>query len=67
MTNNNFPEGIRTFTPNAKAPSFVKADFLINRDEMISWLQTQPQEVKLSLKESKSGSKLYLSINNFGN
>lgn len=63
-TSNDFPQGIRFFAPNENAPSFVKGNILINRDELVEWVMKQKDTVRLDLKESKEG-KLYLSINNY--
>jgi hypothetical protein len=64
MANVVFPNGIRVFTPNEKAPDFVKADLVINRNELQDWLKTQQESIKLSLKASKKGG-LYLEVNTF--
>ncbi len=59
----NFPEGIRAFKPNEKAPEFVKANLLIT-GEFMEWFQKESSngEVRLELLESKKGS-YYLSKN----
>ena len=49
-----FVDGLRVFPPRAKAPDFIKGAMLINRDEMIAWLQAQPdEEVRLDIKAAK--------------
>lgn len=49
-----FIDGLRVFPPRAKAPDFIKGALLINRDEMIAWLQGQPdEEIRVDIKASK--------------
>ena len=59
-----FPNGIKAFKPNDKAPEFVKADILINKSELIQWLGDKDNEVKLTLKLSKGGT-YYLEVNEY--
>ncbi len=60
-----FPEGIRVFKPNEKAPDFVKGTLTVN-GEFIEWYQNNNKdgEVRLDIKESKNG-KYYLSKNEY--
>ncbi len=60
-----FPQGIRAFKPNEKAPDFVKANLVIN-GEFMEWYQNNNNggEVRLDLKESKNG-KYYLAKNEY--
>ena len=53
------------FKPNDKAPSFIKANLSIKKAELIEWLKSQGDTVKLDLKESKDSGKYYLSVNDF--
>lgn len=62
--NNTFPQGISAFKPNDKAPSFIKANISIKKADLIDWLNSQGDTVKLDLKESREG-KYYLSVNDF--
>jgi len=59
-----FPEGIRYYAPNEKAPDFIKGNIVLYRDDLIKWLQTQEEQVRLDVKESKGG-KIYLSVNTY--
>ena len=65
MSTVTFPEGIKTFKPNEKAPSFVKANLVINKTELLAWLSSQGETVRLDVLESKTGDKYYLSVNDF--
>jgi len=65
MSNVQFPSGISAFKPNDKAPSFIKANLSIKKAELIEWLKSQGDTVKLDLKESKDSGKYYLSVNDF--
>ena len=65
MSNVQFPSGISAFKPNDKAPSFIKANISIKKAELIEWLKSQGDTVKLDLKESKDSGKYYLSVNDF--
>ena len=61
---NNFPQGIRAFKPRPNAPEWIIGDISINRDELVAWLQNQPNEVKLQLLLSKKDT-FYLKINDW--
>lgn len=74
MSDLKFMKGIMVFSPNVKAPDFVKAEIVINTDEFIKFIQDNPDiiskhdkygnQVKLTMKSSRDG-KLYLEINNY--
>ena len=64
MAEKQFPNGIRAFKPNEKAPAFVKADLTINKAELTTWLQSQPDTIRLSVKESQKGT-YYVEVNTF--
>ena len=59
-----FPNGIRAFKPNEKAPDFVKAEIVISKDDFKAWMLTEGSEIKLTLKESKKGT-YYLAVNKY--
>ena len=59
-----FVEGIRAFKPHDKAPSFVKGSLKINRNELMMWLDKQPEEINIDLKESQKGG-YYLSVSDY--
>ena len=59
-----FPNGIKAFKPNDIAPEFVKADILINKSELIRWLDDKDNEVKLTVKLSQKGT-YYLEVNEY--
>lgn len=69
-----FPEGIIVFKPREGAPDFILCDIIITPDTLATWLNNNQEQLsetkygeqlKLQLKESKSGS-YYLSVNNYG-
>ena len=64
MAEKQFPNGIRAFKPNDKAPDFVKVDLTINKSELTTWLQSQPDTIRLSIKESQKGT-YYIEVNTF--
>ena len=64
MAEKQSPNGIRAFKPNEKAPAFVKADLTINKAELTTWLQSQPDTIRLSVKESQKGT-YYVEVNTF--
>ena len=64
MAEKQFPNGIRAFKPNDKAPDFVKVDLTINKSELTTWLQSQPDTIRLSVKESQKGT-YYIGVNTF--
>jgi hypothetical protein len=59
-----FPEGIRVFAPGDNAPGWIKGQILLNKNELIQWLRTQENEVRLDIKQSKKGS-WYMSVSDF--
>lgn len=75
--NDNFVKGIMVFEPNDRAPNFCVATVVINRDDLIDWLDNEDNSkffkndekygdtLTLNLNESKGG-KLYLGINTYG-
>ena len=64
MADKKFPEGIKAFKPSDKAPGFIKANIQVSKQELINWLQGQPDTVKLSLKESQKGT-YYLEVDTY--
>jgi len=50
-----FAQGIRVFSPNGNAPSFVKGQLLINKRELGDWLHSQEDEIRIDILESKKG------------
>ena len=68
-----FIDGLNVFTPNEKAPDFVKASLVINPTKLIKWLTDNQDhlnegeyglELRTQIKESKQG-KLYASVDTF--
>ena len=59
-----FVNGLRAYKPSDKAPTFIKANLTINRNELMMWLNDQGEEIKIDMKESKAGG-LYFSVNDF--
>ena len=68
-----FIDGVNVFTPNEKAPDFVKASLVINPTKLIAWLKENDQhltegkeglELRTQIKESKQG-KLYTSVDTY--
>jgi len=64
MKETKFVNGIRIFKPNPKAPDFVKGNITINRNELMMWLDTQPENIQVDVKESKGGA-WYLSVSDY--
>ncbi len=64
MADKQFADGIRAFKPNAKAPDFVKVELTINKSEFTAWLASQPDEVRLTVKQSQKGT-YYTEVNTF--
>ena len=66
MAENKFVPGFRVFAPRANAPTWVKADILIDVRELRDWLAADPHtEVRLQIKESRDGGKLYATVNDY--
>ena len=68
-----FIDGMNVFTPRENAPDFVKADVVINKEKLITWLQSNGQhlrdgkygkELRLTIKQSIQG-KLYASVDTY--
>lgn len=64
MSDAQFVGGLRVFAPRDGAPSFIKANMVIERDAMIAWLQAHGETVRVDIKESKNG-KLYAAVNTY--
>ena len=56
-----FVSGIRVYEPRATAPEFVKFNALINKKELMDWLATQPDEIRINVKKSQKGG-LYMDV-----
>ena len=57
-----FVDGLRAFKPNEKSPDFIKANVVIHTADLVKWLETQPEKIKIDLKESQKGS-WYMEVN----
>lgn len=64
MSDKQFVSGIRAFKPSDKAPAFIKANLTISKKELSEWLQTQPDEIRVNLKESQKGT-YYLDVDTY--
>jgi hypothetical protein len=60
-----FVPGMRVFSPNERTPSFIKATLAINKQELMDWLIEQEDQIKIDIKESKSGNSWFAEINTF--
>lgn len=74
MTERKFPEGIRIFPPNDKAPSFVKGTVIITLNELVKFCKDNPdllteykgeKQLKLQLVERKDGKGLNLTVDTY--
>ena len=68
-----FVDGLNVYTPNDKAPDWVKASMVINPSKLVKWLQQnddylkegkQGLELRLQIKQSAQG-KLYASVDTY--
>jgi hypothetical protein len=59
-----FIDGLRAFKPREGAPSFVIANLVVKKSELVNWLAQQDEEIRLDLKEAKNGS-YYLQTNDY--
>ena len=58
-----FVDGLRVYMPSDKAPKWIKANIVIDRDQLTAWLAQQPDnQVRASICESKTGGKLYAKL-----
>jgi hypothetical protein len=57
-----FVNGIRAFKPNDNAPEFVIANLEINKNELLAFLNGQPDKIKVDMKRSQKGG-FYLEVN----
>lgn len=64
MSEVEFVNGLRVFAPHEGAPDFIIANLVIERAELLAWLQTHPEKVRVDIKRSKAG-KLYAAVNNW--
>lgn len=60
-----FVNGLRVFKPGDNVPTFIKANLVINKKEMSEWLKTQPDEIRIDIKESRDKGTWYSAVNNF--
>lgn len=64
MSDIQFIEGVRFYKPNDNAPDFVITNGVINKAELLAFLQTQPDEFRFNVKMSKGGN-FYGAIDTF--
>lgn len=57
-----FVDGLRAFKPNEKSPDFIKANVVIHTADLVKWLESQPDKIKIDMKESQKGS-WYFEVN----
>jgi hypothetical protein len=60
-----FVNGLRCFKPNDTAPTWIKANLVINKKELNEWLKSQPDEIRVDIKESREKGSWYTSVNDF--
>jgi len=53
-----FIDGLNVFTPNEKAPDFVKASLVINPTKLIAWLKENDQHLTKAKKVLSYGLRL---------
>lgn len=60
---NKFVDGMIAKAPSDKAPEWIIANVSLKRDELIPWLQGQPDNwINLQLKRSDRSGKLYFAV-----
>lgn len=66
-----YPEGIRTFAPNDKAPDFVLGNVIISLNELFAYAKAHPEllsdykgekQLKLNCTKRKDGKGITLSV-----
>lgn len=67
-----YPKGIRAFSPNAKAPDFVKAQIVISINDLVQFAKDNPnllteyqgqKQIKLNMLSGEKG--LYLVVDEY--
>jgi Ni2+-binding GTPase involved in maturation of urease and hydrogenase len=65
MSNNKqFVNGVRAYKPKDNAPTWIVANLLINKQDLVQWLQSQPDVIRADIKQSKTGT-YYLEVNSY--
>lgn len=64
MADSKFIDGIRVYKPKDNAPSFVISNGVINRDELLNWLNQQEAQIRFDIKLSQKGG-YYVAVNDF--
>ncbi len=65
MAEKQFVDGLRVKERNENTPEWIKMKLLVNRLQLIEWLQGQTEKwIEIDIKESKAG-KLYCEVNNW--
>lgn len=63
MAEKQFVDGLRVKEKNENIPEWIKMRLLVNRLQLIEWLQSQSEKwIEIDIKESKAG-KLYCEVN----
>jgi hypothetical protein len=72
MADKNYPKGVMVFSPNSKAPDFVKGSVVISLNELIQYCKDNPnllteykgnKQLKLQLLDGKKG--LYFVVDEY--
>jgi hypothetical protein len=65
MADKKFVSGIKVYKPRDNAPSFVKANLVIDKQSLVSFLDDQAgNELRVVLKESQKGT-YYLEVDSY--
>lgn len=70
----NYVNGVRVFSPHAKAPDFVLAELVLTPADIASWMAENSElctqyngkdQVKMTIKKGRDG-KVYAEVNTYG-
>lgn len=59
-----FVDGLRVYAPNERAPDYIIANVVLERDALTAWLDGRDDKVRVVIKRSQGG-KLYAAVDTY--
>lgn len=64
MADTEFIDGLRVYAPNERAPDYIIANGVLDRDALTAWLAGRAPQIRIVIKRSKGG-KYYAAVDTY--